>query len=139
MIFLSKINTLAQYTCRLRRTEDINCNLPAKDKFLDNHESILAVILETKASQSHTASLLVIRGTPKYLTERSPSCILKKSSKSILALEEIPAQKRELLEGLSHNLDKFSNSSSTPLIALTESREAAEKINKSSAKHKCVS
>jgi len=132
MIFLSKINTLAQYTCRLRRTEDINCNLPAKDKFLDNHESILAVILETKASQSHTASLLVIRGTPKYLTERSPSCILKKSSKSILALEEIPAQKRELL-------DKFSNSSSTPLIALTESREAAEKINKSSAKHKCVS
>jgi hypothetical protein len=50
-----------------------------------------------------------------------------------------PSTKKELLEGLARNPDKFSNSSKTPLIALIDSREAAEKIKRSSEKHKSLS
>jgi len=71
--FLGKDKNPSPIYCKLKRTEDINCNRPAKERCLTSQESVRAVILETKLSKSAANNLVVIKGTPKYLTGRDPS------------------------------------------------------------------
>jgi hypothetical protein len=55
---------------------------------------------------------------------------------SCFTSQEAPAIKMELLEGLALNPDKDSNSAKALRIAETELQVAAEKISRSSTKHK---
>jgi hypothetical protein len=117
----------------LNRTEEISCNLPAKDRCLEHQESIQDVNLATKPSQSAAVSLDVIKGTPKYLTGNLPFVICNKTSNSCLTSSERPKQKTELLRGLAFNPKISSNSFKTSKIILMESKVAVEKMRRSSA------
>jgi hypothetical protein len=64
----------------------------------------------TKPSQSAAVSLLVIKGTPKYLTGNLPFVICKRSNKPSLVSSEIPEHKKELLAGFAFSPDNSSNS-----------------------------
>jgi len=58
MTFLGSIEILDQYTWILYKTDDINCNLLAKDNFLDVQEVIIAVIFLSNTSQSDVVNFL---------------------------------------------------------------------------------
>jgi len=134
--FLSNIKTRAQNICRLTKTEDRSCNLPAKDSFIASQESILDDILEIRLSQSTAESLLEMRGTPKYLIGRTLSGICSNSKRFCLPVGVTPARKTELLEGLASKPERASNSARAPMQHRTEANVAAEKINKLSAKQR---
>jgi hypothetical protein len=97
------------------------------------------VIFSNKTPQSAVVSLLEMRGTPKYLIRRNPTFIFKSSNSSCFILSETPKQKKELFEGFAFRSDRFSNSDKAALIVCTDLKLASAKINRSSAKHKCVS
>jgi hypothetical protein len=58
MTFLGSIKILDQYTWILYKTDDNNCNLLAKDNFLDVQELIIAVIFLSNTSQSDVVNFL---------------------------------------------------------------------------------
>jgi hypothetical protein len=59
IIFLGRIKMLYQKTCRLYKSEEINCNLPANDKCLGNHESILADTFSMSSPQPSAKSFWI--------------------------------------------------------------------------------
>jgi hypothetical protein len=95
------LKILDQKTWRLKRTEEIICNLPANDRCLSHQESIREVNLTTRPSQSAAVSLLVIKGTPKYLTGRQPSAIFKVSNRRCFSLTGTPEQKKRAFSRIS--------------------------------------
>jgi hypothetical protein len=125
--FLGNIKTRAQNICRLTKTEDRSCNLPAKDSFLTSQESILDYILEIRLSQSAVESLLEMRRTPKYLIGRTLSSICSNSKRFCLAAGVTPARKTELLEGLASKPERASNLARAPMQHRTEAKVATKK------------
>jgi hypothetical protein len=112
--------------------------LASKRKFFDKPRIYLAVILFTTESQLIDVSLLVMRGTPRYLTGRVPFGMCRMSKIFCFTSSATPARKMELLEGLAFKPERCSNSARAPIMVVTEETVATEKTNKSSAKHRLV-
>jgi len=79
---------------------------------------------------------LVLRGTPRYLTSKTPYGICRTWRISCFTRGGTPARKTELLEGLAFSPESSSNSLRATRMAWTESMEPLEKISKSTAKQR---
>jgi hypothetical protein len=77
-----------------------------------------------------------MRGTSKYLTGKSLQACAPSQEFPVLDKGSHQPKKIKLLEGFAFNPESSSKSASTSLMTCTELREAAEKINKSSTKHR---